>query len=210
MYAKFQDGSDNRIGGKDVTVTDVVFSQGSASSTLDVTANSARLEFTNNGPTEAILTSCIVRGKKITDFGRVEARASDDASIVDYGRRTMQLNLPSVDNFDDAESIAQFELHRRSQPRGAMQALTLKSHGTLGGDQHAQQLARTLGDKITIEEDQTGHSGSYYLIGEQHKLSASATLFETTWHLELAPDTYPWKLGVTGRSELGQATVLTY
>ena len=151
-----------------------------------------------------------MRGKRITDFGRMEARVSDDASIVDYGRRTLRLNLPSVDNFDDAEYIAQFELHRRSQPQGMMQTLSLKSHGTQGGDQHAQQLAKTLGDKIAVQEAQTGHDRDYYLIGEEHKLSASATLLETTWYLEPAPDTYPWKLGVEGRSELGQATLLTY
>jgi hypothetical protein len=97
IRAKFQDDSDNRIGAKDVTVTDVAFRRGSASYTLDVQANSAVLTFTNSGSKNAVLISCIVRGKRITDFGRMEARVSDDASIVDYGRRTLRLNLPSVD-----------------------------------------------------------------------------------------------------------------
>lgn len=210
VTAKYQDGSDNRIGGKNVTVTDISFREGDGSIELAARANSAMLEIVNPGAADAILTSCAVRGQKITDFGQMEATARDAASIIDYGRRTMRLNLPSVDNFDDAESIALFELHRRSQPRGAVQTLSLRSHGTEGGGHHTHQLARTLGDKITIREDQTGHAASYYIIGEAHTLSAGATLFETTWHLEPAPLQYPWKLGVEGRSELSQTTVLTY
>ena len=210
INAKYQDGSDNRIGGKNVTVTDVAFSEGDGSIKLDARANSAEMEITNAGSVDAVLTACTVRGHKITDFGQMEATVKDAASIVDYGRRTMRLNLPSVDNFDDAESIAQFELHRRSLPRGAVQSLSLKSHGTEGSGHHGCQLAWTLGDKIAIQEGQTVHNGSYHIIGEEHKLSAGATLFETTWHLEPAPDSYPWKLGVEGRSELGDTTVLTY
>jgi hypothetical protein len=210
VTAKYEDGSGNRIGGKDVTVTDTAFSQGTASIVLDARANSASLEITNSGSVDAILTSCIVRGQKITDFGQMEANATDDASIVDYGRRVMKLNLPSVDNFEDARNIAYFELHRRSQPRGAVSSLSVSSHGKNGGGQHAYQLALTLGDKITIQEAQTSHDADYHIIGEEHKLSNGASLYETTWYLEPAPDTYPWKLGVTGRSELSQTTILTY
>ncbi len=210
VTARYQDGSGNRIGGKSVTVTDIQFRKGSATITLDARATSALLEITNNGAKEAILTSCIVRGQKITDFGRMEATVTASASIVDYGRRTQKFNLPSVDNFEDAEYIAQFELGRRSQPRGAVSRMVLSSHGTEGGGPHAHQLARTLGDKITIKETQTAHEASYYLIGEEHRLSEGGALLETTWYLEPAPSTYPWKLGVAGRSELGQATVLTY
>jgi hypothetical protein len=240
INAKYQDGSDNRIGGKEVTLTNVKFrfetqpelggelygengytvhngessagesAEGEAWVKLDARANSAEIEITNVGTADAILTSAALRGRKITDFGQMEAKAIDSASIIDYGRRTLRLNLPSVDNFDDAETIAQFERQRRSQPQGAVKSLTLKSHGKTGGNAHAHQLARTLGDKIIVAEDQAGHIGSYYIVGEQHRLSASATLFETTWYLEPAPDTYPWKLGVTGRSELGQATTLAY
>ena len=235
VHAKYQDGSDNRIGGKDVTLTNVKFrfenqskpdesvygpngftvqdggvSEGEANVALDAKANSAELKITNVGTMDAYLTSATLRGRKITDFGRMEVQATDAASIVDYGRRTLRLNLPSVDNFDDAETIAQFELYRRSQPRGMAQSLSLRSHGIQGGNQHAQQLARTLGDKITVTETQTGHQSDSYIVGEMHKLSASATLFETTWYLEPAPDTYPWKLEVAGRSELDTTTILTY
>jgi len=210
VNAKYQDESGNRIGGKNISLTNVKFKQGTATIKLEEKANSASLEITNTRKGEAVLTACVVRGQKITDFGQMEATAIDAASIVDYGRRTMKMNLPSVDNFDNAQQIAYFELHRRSQPRGAVSSLSLSSHGLEGGGEHTHQLARTLGDKITLKEAQTAHEAAYYIIGEQHKLSAGATLLETTWYLEPAPTHYPWKLGVEGRSELGRVTSVTY
>jgi hypothetical protein len=62
----------------------------------------------------------------------------------------------------------------------------MTSHGINGGDQHMQQLERTLGERIHIKEAQTAHDGEYYIIGEAHKLTAGATLYETTWYLESA------------------------
>jgi hypothetical protein len=163
LYAKYQDESGNRIGGKNVATDDITFSQGSASISIDPRANSAEITITNTGTKSAILMGLTIKGLKITDFGQLEAIASDGASIIDYGRRTLKINLPAIDNFDDAQNIAYFELHRRSEPRGTIRNMTLKSHGTQGGGHHAQQLARTLGDRVTIQETQSDHDGSYYL-----------------------------------------------
>jgi hypothetical protein len=91
----------------------------------------------------------------------MEATARDDLSIVQYGRRDMRLNLQAVDNQDDARGVADFELARRKQPTGKVATLTVRSHGKNGGDQHAQQLARTIGDRIKVIENQTGHAGEY-------------------------------------------------
>lgn len=57
-----------------------------------------------------------------------------------------------------------------------------------------------------------GNEAEYYVIGEAHELTHGATLWKTTWYLEPAPQAaaLPWKLGVTGRSELGAATMVTY
>ena len=210
IYAKYQDASGNRIGGKNVTTDGAVFSEGSATITFDARANSAQLTITNNGSEDATLTALTIKGQKITDFGRMEATATDTASIMDYGRRTLKLNLPAVDNFDGALNIAQFEKNRRRQPRGRVNAITLRSHAAISGGHQANQLALTLGDRISIEENQTEHSASYFIIGEAHHLREGGQLFETTWYVEPAPATFPWKLGVSGRSELGESTVLTY
>ena len=113
-------------------------------------------------------------------------------------------------DLDQAQHIADFERNRRNQPQGFVRSIGLRSHGKKGGGQHAQQLARAIGDLVKVKETQTAHDANYYIIGETHKLTNSATLLETTWSLEPAPDSFPWKLGVVGRSEVGQKTVLTY
>lgn len=71
---------------------------------------------------------------------------------------------------------------------------------------------RTLGDVITISETQTAHQNKrYYIIGEAHRLLCGATLLETTWYLETAPESpFPWKLDDVDRSELGTATYLAF
>ena len=214
---KYQDDAGNRIGGKDVRVENAQFWKPGAIRVvadnmvrLDAGANSATLLVLHRAHRPIGLMHCELRGWKITDLGQLEAAQSDPVSISDYGRRSLRLNLPSVDNLVDADLIAQFELHRRSQPDGMISSMTLKSHGIQAGGHHTQQLARTLGDKVSISEDQTAHEGDYHIIGEQHRLSDGATLLETTWYLEPAAEVYPWKLGVEGRSELGQTTVVVY
>ena len=208
MVAKYQDASGWRLSGKNISSSGATFSQGSATITLKERATGAEVSLSNTGSTPAYLTGLTIQGEKISDAGQMEASAIDQDSIVDYGRRTLRLNLPALDNLEDAEQIATYEVNRRSQPRGAVRSITLKSHAKNGGGHHAQQLARTLGDHITIQETQTDHDSGYFIIGEMHALEDD--LLVTSWLLEPAPATYPWKLGAVGRSELGEATYPTY
>ena len=194
VYVKYKDEGDSRVGAKDVTVGDLEFDRGTASATVEANANGANLIFENSGNEVAVITKCVVRGRKITDFGEMEAKAIDNASIVDYGRRTLRINLPSIDDLEQAQYIADFERDRRGQPWGAVNALTVLSHGKNGGGHHVQQLDLTLGDLINIQETQTGHDREHYIIGETHELSQGATFWKTTWYLEVAPEEYPWKL----------------
>lgn len=184
VYVKYEDDSKNRIGAQEVTVTDLEFESGTASVTVEENANGANLKFTNAGTVAAIIKKCIVRGRKITDSGQMEARATDDASIIDYGRRSLRINLPSIDDLEDAQDIADFERTRRGKPRGMVSTVTVLSHAKLGGGQHAHQLARTIGDLVTIKETQSGHQSEYYIIGEAHELMNGGEVLKTIWYLE--------------------------
>ena len=184
LYVKYEDDSENRIGGRDVTVGNLAFSQGTATAEVEAKANGANLVFTNSSGTEAIITACIVRGRRIVDSGYMEATAKDTDSIVIYGRRTLRINLPSLDDLDEAQTIADFELARRKDPLGHIQAITTLSQGKLGGNQHAEQLVRTIGDVIRVTETQTGHNSDHMIIGEAHELTQSATHLKSVWYLE--------------------------
>ena len=210
VVARYRDNSGNRAGGRSVTVGNVVFKEGAGTVTITPRANSAELLITNTGSGYATLSSCTVNGEKISDFGRMEAQAEDSISIAHYGRRTMRLSLPALDNFEDAQNIALFELDRRKDPRGSVRQIELRSHGQNGGGHHANQLGLTIGDKITVMETQTAHDNQYYIIGEAHRLSEGGSILETTWYLESATNAEYWILGETDYSELGVGTILAY
>jgi hypothetical protein len=216
LSINYDDGSGRRIGAKDVTVTNVTCEDGSVSASISANASGAKLTFTNTSNNEAIIVTCEVRGRKIVDNGEMEATAVDTASVNGYGRRTLRINLPSVDKLTEAQTIAGHELWVRSQPRGIAQSLTVQSHGLNGGGQHNAQLGLSLGNRIRVTETQSGHDADYFVMGEAHELSNGATLWKTTWYLEprkpvyTAPTGYPWMLGVEGRSNLTSSTVVTY
>lgn len=199
---KAEDGT--RVGGKDVRIDEIKFDDHQADVTLEPRANGAYLVLDNTGGTsEAIVTKCVIKGRKITDFDTAEARATDQNSIIDYGRRTLRINLPSIDNTEAAQDIADFELHRRKEPSGEVSALTVLSHGKNGGNHHDYQLALTIGDRIHVAETQTAHGGDYFIIGEAHRLTAGATLWETTWYLEPVPQRWGLRLGDTIYGKIG-------
>jgi len=222
LNVSYRDDSENRIGGKNVRLENVTFSEGSAEVRLIAGGNRATLEIINNaastasahhngspssGEGSAILATAELRGTKITSFGQMEADAHDLTSQAFYGRRILRMNLPSVDKLDDAQTIADFELGRRAQPSGKARTLKLVSDAKSGGGQHGQQITRTIGDLIAVKEAQTAHDEQYFIIGEEHKLTNKGEVLETTWYLEPSSEGNWWLLG-TGA--LDQTTRIAY
>lgn len=207
--AWLQDADGNRVGAKGISATNVNFKHGSATVNLTPRANSVEVEIKNEGTDRAVLDNLKLEGQKVADRERMEAIVRDEDSIAEYGRRTLKINLPVIDQLDEAERIAQANLNKRSQPRGIVRRMDLHSHGLESGGHHANQLSLGMGDRIIIKENQTQHgqSGSgkpYHIIGEAHTLSQGATRFETSWYLEPGLEKLPWILGNTNRSKLGK------
>ena len=126
VYVKYKDEKEKRIGGKDVTVEGVEYLQGRCTVEVEAKANGANLGFKNeSADTEAVVEKCLVKGRKIVDEGQMDARAKDQESITIFGRRTMNVNLPSIDELDQAQYIADFERNRRKTPFGLAQMITL-------------------------------------------------------------------------------------
>jgi hypothetical protein len=192
----YKSESGKRIAARDVQVADVTYGPyeyaptgGTEKTTqviLEAKANGGTIKFRAGNIPITKISGIEVRGQTITDYGQMEATAQDQLSITRYGRHTLRLNLPAVDNIQAAQSIADFERYRRKEPLGKVSSMTLLSQGKQGGDAHADQLAREIGDRIEVVEAQLGHTGEYFIIGEAQKLSENATLLETTWYLESA------------------------
>ncbi len=209
VFVKYKDDNDSRVGGKDVTVEDVEYTRGSTTVTVEAKANGANLVFKNSSTTtEAVIEKCVVKGRKITDEGQMDAHSKDQVSITSYGRRVMNISLPSIDDLDEAQYIADFERNRRKDPFGLAETITMQSHAERGGNQHNNQLALTLGSLINVEETQTAHDDTYFIIGEAHELANGGKHWKTTWYLEPQIDTLPWKVGDTTRGKVGTGTYL--
>ena len=164
-----------------------------------------------NERTEAVVEKCVVKGRKIVDEGQMDARAIDQTSITYFGRRTMNINLPSIDDLDQAQYIADFERNRRKTPFGLAQMMTLQSHAEVGGARHADQLRLTIGSLIRLQETQTDHDGVYIIIGEAHELANGGVRWTTSWYLEPQVETLPWKLGhAVARSNWTRGAYLAY
>ena len=211
VYVKYKDEKDKRIGGKDVTVEGLEFLQGNCTVEVEAKANGANLVFKNeSADTEAVVEKCLVKGRKIVDEGQMDARAVDQTSITYFGRRTMNINLPSIDDLDQAQYIADFERDRRKTPFGLAQMITLQSHAERGGARHADQLELTVGSLVRLRETQTDHEGAYFIIGEAHELARGGKHWTTSWYLEPQVETLPWKLEDSSRSHLDMSAFLAY
>ena len=123
-------------------------------------------------------------------------------SLAFYSPQALRFDLPALDSADQADSLARYELARRKTPRGHVRSLTLSSvtHA-------AQILVRTLFDRITVQEAQTGHSADYFILAESHTVDLGSTRHHVTWTLESANANRFWLLGY---SLLNQDTVLGY
>ena len=211
VYIKYKDEKEKRIGGKDVTVEDVEYLQGTCSVEVEAKANGANLVFKNeSADTEAVIEKCLVKGRKIVDEGQMDARAIDQPSITYFGRHTMNINLPSIDDLDQAQTIADFGRNRRKTPFGLAQTITLQSHAERGGARHADQLGLTIGSLVRLRETQTDHEGTYFIIGEAQELARGGVHWTTTWYLEPQVETLPWRLDDSSRSQLDMSAYLAY
>ena len=211
VYVKYKDEKEKRIGGKDVTVEGVEYLQGRCAVEVEAKANGANLVFKNESDdTEAVVEKCQVKGRKIVDEGQMDARAIDQPSITYFGRRTMNINLPSIDDLDQAQHIADFERNRRKTPFGLAQTITLQSHAERGGGRHNDQLALTIGSLVRLQETQTDHDGTYFIIGEAQELARGGVHWTTTWYLEPQVETLPWRLDDASRSQLDMSAYLAY
>ncbi|MBZ0302596.1 MAG: hypothetical protein K8J31_22815, partial [Anaerolineae bacterium] len=123
-------------------------------------------------------------------------------SLAQYSPQALRLDLPVLDSVAQADSLARYELARRKTPRGQVRSLTLSTR------QHAAPiLERSLYDRVTVQEAQTGHSADYFIVAEAHTVDLGGSRHHTTWTLESADATRFW---VLGQKHLNDDTVLAY
>jgi len=214
---RYDDGSGNRIGGKDVSVISVVATSardgggddlsGNISTSITSGGTSAEVKFTNSGTVDAYCT-CSVQGTAITDYGKQEIHLIDTDSIGSYGRcEAPPQNLRLLDDDRAADRYAQLLISMRKTPTGGFTSVTLA--GNKSSTMMGHVLARTIGDRITVSETQTGTSGVYFIVGEQHHVDENR-VHTVTWYLRPAPANTYWLAGHATYGKAGLTTRATY
>ncbi len=170
---------------------------------MEASFSAATLEIRNTG-TRALylLPGFQLLGRPLYQGDPVTIDALDHEAQVFYGPRTFELNLPLLDKLEQGDQIARFELSRRREVSGTVRSLTLSAV-----HQPTAVLTRTLFDRITISETQTGHSADYFIIAEAHQVTQGGLRHSVTWTLESALANSFW---ILNQSRLDDTTILAY
>ena len=194
-----------------VTSTDFTANSQPDGSGSDLTANisaaivatnatAATVRYTNSGAAAYIQAASKLRGTPLTKFNALAYTASDEDSLLAYGR--LAYTSPGVqDSLADATTLGDYQLSLRKDPVARVDSVVWSAWDTA---HTADMLTLTVGDRITMSEQQTQANGAWFIIGESHSVSAGS--YNVTWVLEDAGTIIYWLLGTATQSELGQTT----
>lgn len=165
--------------------------------------SAATLEIRNrSSQTAYLLAGAQLRGTPLNLGDPLTVEQTDYASVALHGLNILRLNLPALDTLEAADQLARYEVARRKDPRGAVRSIRMSSQNQL-----TQVLARTLFDRLTVQEAQTDHAADYFIIAEEHELDLGGARHHVTWLLEPAAASAFW---VVGTSKLDQTAILAY
>lgn len=153
------------------------------------------------GKTLYVQPGMVLKGQPITLGDRVTISRRDPASEALRGALGMEAFLSLASDVEVAEQFGDFELKRRAALLGAVRRVEL----TIAQEETAV-LARTVFDRITVTDSDSGHSADYFILGEDHRIGRDG-LHRCQWLLEPAVDHAYWILGT---SKLGTDTELAF
>lgn len=169
--------------------------------TVDGGASSAKVTVRNPLGVTVEVTTLRIRGTPLTTYTRDEVTVSDATSISAYDIHEEVLALRAIDDGELAAGIAALHLARRKAPTNRWEKATLRT-GWLMSDTdsttvQAQLVARTVGDRVRLQDAWSAHDREYIIVGEQHKLDAPSCVHETTWTLKPASGEVYFRLNVS-------------
>lgn len=196
------DGSGSVITG----MLTVAVTFGSSSAAVTVTNDGGGLAVSN--PQDGYLTKFQLRGKGIYSFESVVANVFDAASVALYGETSKEIDMPYQSDINLGFDAASFIVAKNKDARSRVPSVQFGLNGSSVRTIHG--LAREIGDRISVSETTTGISGlQYFIQGVTLNVTPEREVV-CEWILAPADATDYWLLGVAGRSELGQTTILGY
>ena len=166
------------------------------------TATSATVIYTNTGVAGYILKTSKLRGTPLTKYEQQTYIAQDDDSILAFGKLSYSTD-GIQDTLADAQTLGDYELSLRKDAVGKVNSITLAGWNT---NLTAYILDYSVGARITMHETQTSANGDWFIMAENHSLSADD--WRVQWILEDAGTITYWALGTATQSQLGDTTFL--
>lgn len=127
----------------------------------------------------AYITSLSLYGTPIVIENKESITEINDDSIFRHERMPDYKNLYAVSSLDDAQAFARFMVDSFGEPRDMIETLTVYATEENG----AQVIHRTIGDVITVIDNQKGHEDDYMIVGERHRALPMQGLHAVTYTL---------------------------
>ncbi len=178
--------------------------------TAAIGAAGARLTLVNGweGAQTIYVHGMQVRGVPLRAFRPVTAAVEDDAARFAYGERVLRVDMPLQDDPAVAADMARGLLAARSSP---LPWLAVHLEGAAGGDLLAHMLARDVGDRLHLTDDETGlDAAACFIDGVRHVIDRGGARHRVTWRTSPADREAWWLLGQAGYAALGVSTRAGY
>ncbi len=159
-----------------------VITRNVAATIAEAGTSSALLRIRNGRRHPVFLTQLQLYGRPLYRGDPLEIVAADGEGLYRYGIKQLSLDLPALSDLATAQAFAAYEVARRKHPRGVITEMRINAR-----EHPAAALGASLFDRLRISESHTGHiSQDYFIIAEEHHISAGGTRHETRWTLEPA------------------------
>lgn len=172
--------------------------------------NSATVTLANNGPADGYVPvdGLRLRGRGLYDYEPLISDQVDQTSIDDYGENNLAYDMPYQSSTENAFDMAMFLLSKMKDPSTQVTSVTFVANWS---DSVAEQaFGLEISDRVSITSPTEGLVAQpFYVNGFRLDVRMNGVAIVT---MDLAPcDTSRyWLLGVDGRTELDETTMLGY
>ena len=159
---------------------------GTATATLSRTSGRVVTVTLTTGGTPAIVTAVTITATSLPVVRTVKVTAEDAASIATYERNEWPGEVPWA-NIYDAQAIATRIVAVYAQPRPAVTF----NIASLDASYLAQIVARQIGDRITIRDDDLGINADYMIEKITHRITKLGVMHQVTFACQVVDPTQP-------------------
>lgn len=132
---------------------------------------------------DVTITRIEIKARPLRVTRSVTVTASDSQSIIDYGVRTYNLEIPWAP-VEDAQVLADSVVAARKDKLPIIQILLKGKDTVFTAARIVQQLTRDIGDRITVSEPETVTNHEYWIEQIEHNLTHDHELLETKFGCE--------------------------